>query len=251
MTTTAVETRGVRVDGFGKRFGDRTVLDGVDFAIAPGGFVALLGASGSGKSTLLRALGGLDGDYTGVLETPDSKSIAFQEHRVVPWLPVWRNVALGVRAADPKGAALQALAEVGLSDKADVWPSTLSGGESQRVALARALVREPDLLLLDEPFGALDALTRLKAQKLVETLWKQHRPSTLLVTHDVEEAVLLADRALVLRDGRIAEEIPIDLPRPRRVTDPDFVAIRGRLLAALGVDVGEDRELPTATEGDR
>ncbi|GEE01900.1 aliphatic sulfonates import ATP-binding protein SsuB 2 [Gordonia spumicola] len=229
--------RGVHVLDFGREFDGRRVLRGVTFDIEPGGFTALLGASGSGKSTLLRALGGLDDDYSGYLTAPESLAVAFQEHRVLPWLPVWRNVALGVRDDAPKDRALRALTEVGLADKADAWPRTLSGGESQRVALARALVREPDLLLLDEPFGALDALTRINAQKLVETLWQRHRPTTLLVTHDVEEAVLLADRALVIRDGSIAEQITIDLPRPRDVTAPDFVAIRRRLLAALGVDV--------------
>ncbi|MDL9936868.1 ABC transporter ATP-binding protein [Gordonia sp. ABSL1-1] len=235
---TVADSREVRVRGVGRRFAGRDVLRAVDLTIEPGGFVALLGASGSGKSTLLRAIGGLDDGYTGTIDAPRPLAVAFQEHRLVPWLPVWRNVALGLRGPSPRARAIAALAEVGLSDKEDVWPSTLSGGESQRVALARALVREPELLLLDEPFGALDALTRLNAQALVEELWRRHRPSTLLVTHDVEEALLLADRALVLRDGRIAVEISIDLPRPRQVTDPEFVALRGQLLGALGVGPG-------------
>lgn len=158
-STTLGADGAVEVRDAGRSFGDREILREVDLTIAPGEFVALLGASGSGKSTLLRAIGGLDDGFTGTISAPASKAIAFQEHRLVPWQPVWRNVALGLRGRDAKSRALEALTEVGLRDKADVWPSTLSGGESQRVALARALVREPRLLLLDEPFGALDALT--------------------------------------------------------------------------------------------
>ncbi|NDK91639.1 ABC transporter ATP-binding protein [Gordonia desulfuricans] len=248
---TASDLGGVRVHDATRRFGDRTVLDGIDLTIEPGEFVALLGASGSGKSTLLRGIGGLDDGFTGTIEAPDAKAIVFQEHRLVPWLPVWRNVALGLRGGRAHERAVAALGEVGLATKENGWPTTLSGGESQRVALARALVREPRLLLLDEPFGALDALTRINAQALVEHLWQEHRPATLLVTHDVEEAVLLADRALVLRDGRISEDIRIDLPRPRDVTDHRFVAYRKQLLAALGVGVDHrpvTTHQPTATE---
>ncbi|TQM31377.1 ABC transporter ATP-binding protein [Nocardia bhagyanarayanae] len=234
MTTTIHS--GVRVRDAGRSFDGRAVLRGVDLDIAPGEFVALLGASGSGKSTLLRAIGGLDSGFTGTLEAPRSKAIVFQEHRLIPWITVWRNVILGVDGKGVRERALTALEEVGLAAKAEVWPATLSGGEAQRVALARALVRNPDLLLLDEPFGALDALTRLKAQALVARLWQQHRPAVLLVTHDVEEALLLADRALVLRDGRIAESFDIAIPRPRSVIDPEFSALRRRLLLALGVN---------------
>jgi len=208
----------------------------VDLDIAPGEFVALLGASGSGKSTLLRAIGGLDRGFTGSLRAPGSKAIVFQEHRLIPWMSVWRNVVLGVRGRGLEQRARTALDEVGLAGKAEAWPATLSGGEAQRVALARALVRHPDLLLLDEPFGALDALTRLKAQALVARLWSRHRPAVLLVTHDVEEALLLADRALVLRDGHIAESFDVTVTRPRSVVDPEFSALRRELLVALGVD---------------
>ncbi|GAC68709.1 ABC transporter ATP-binding protein [Gordonia soli] len=235
LVRTAAGDRGVHIIGAGRRFDDRHVLDGIDLTIAPGEFVALLGASGSGKSTLLRGIGGLDDGFTGEIAAPTAKAIVFQEHRLMPWLSVWRNVTLGLRVPDPRAAAIAALDEVGLASKADAWPATLSGGEAQRTALARALIREPDLLLLDEPFGALDALTRITAQNLVASLWQRHRPATLLVTHDVEEALLLADRALVLRNGRVAEEISVDLERPRPVTDPAFVALRSRLLAALGV----------------
>lgn len=231
----ARRTGRVVVRGASRVFAGRTVLDGVDLNIAAGEFVALLGASGSGKSTLLRGIGGLDTGFSGSIDAPDATATVFQEHRLVPWLSVVRNVELGLRQKNPRERALRALAEVGLADKAEVWPTTLSGGEAQRVALARALVRDPDLLLLDEPFGALDALTRGNAQRLVERLWQAHRPAALLVTHDVEEAVLLADRALVLRDQHIAEDININLLRPRDVSDPEFIALRHRLLVELGV----------------
>ncbi|MET9285010.1 ABC transporter ATP-binding protein [Nocardia beijingensis] len=240
---TATIGAGVRIRGAGRAFGGRTVLGGVDLDIAPGEFVALLGASGSGKSTLLRGIGGLDRGFSGSFEVPGSKAIVFQEHRLIPWINVWRNVVLGVDGAT-KARALAALEEVGLTAKADAWPATLSGGEAQRVALARALVRNPELLLLDEPFGALDALTRLKVQALVARLWTLHRQSVLLVTHDVEEALLLADRALVLRAGRIAESFDITVARPRSVVDPEFSALRRRLLLALGVNP----EAPTGAD---
>jgi sulfonate transport system ATP-binding protein len=233
MTTALKE--GVRVRGLTRKFGDRTVLDAVDLDIAPGEFVALLGASGSGKSTLLRALGGLDPDAAGDLRVPAQRAVVYQEHRLLPWARVWKNVVLGVRGPALRDRAAAALEEVGLSSHADAWPLTLSGGESQRVALARALVRTPRLLLLDEPFGALDALTRLKAQALVGELWAEHRPAVLLVTHDVEEALLLADRALLLAGGRIEREIDIGLPRPRSLDHPDFIALRRTLLQGLGV----------------
>jgi sulfonate transport system ATP-binding protein len=236
MSMNAVLARDVR-----RAFDGREVLRGVDLDIRPGEFVALLGASGTGKSTLLRAIGGLDRDVTGDIRVPPRHAIVFQEHRLLPWTKVWRNVTLGLTGRDLRARALRALGEVGLTERADAWPVTLSGGESQRVALARALVRTPDLLLLDEPFGALDALTRLKAQALVAALWTEHRPAVLLVTHDVEEALLLADRALLLADGHIAESVDVDLPRPRTIGHPRFVALRRRLLAGLGVaDVEEE-----------
>ncbi|UWP87565.1 ABC transporter ATP-binding protein [Dactylosporangium fulvum] len=229
-------TGGVTVRGVTRRFAGRTVLDGVDLTIAPGEFVALLGASGSGKSTLLKAVAGLDKGAEGHFDVPQRRAIVFQEHRLLPWSRVGRNVTLGVTGKRLRERAIAALAEVGLEDRVDAWPSTLSGGESQRVALARALVRQPELLLLDEPFGALDALTRLKAQALVARLWQEHRPAVLLVTHDVEEALLLADRALLLEHGRIARDLTIDLPRPRRLDSPRFAALRRELLLGLGVN---------------
>jgi sulfonate transport system ATP-binding protein len=226
----------VVVEDARREFDGRIVLEGVDLTIAPGEFVALLGASGSGKSTLLRALAGLDRGATGSFDVPQRRAVVFQEHRLMPWSRVWRNVTLGLGGSDLRNRALVALTEVGLAARADAWPRTLSGGESQRVALARALVRTPELLLLDEPFGALDALTRLKAQALVARLWAEHRPAVLLVTHDVEEALLLADRALLLRNGRIAEEFVVDVPRPRVIDNPRLLVLRRALLAGLGVN---------------
>ena len=222
------------VRGLTKRFGTRTVLSDLDLDIAPGEFVALLGRSGSGKSTLLRVLAGLDSEVDGAVTVPGTVSVAFQQPRLLPWRKVWRNVVLGLRGrGNDRVLAEKALAEVRLSDLADAWPRTLSGGEAQRLSLARALVREPDLLLLDEPFGALDALTRLAMHSLVADLWQRHRPSVLLVTHDVDEALLLADRALILDGGAIVAEHILTHPRPRRIDD--HLDVRARVLTDLGV----------------
>lgn len=230
----------VRVRGVTRRFGEREVLKNLDLDIAPGEFVALLGASGCGKSTLLRILADLDREMIGEVEVPVRRAVAFQAPRLMPWKKVWRNVVLGLPGRPDRKRALAALQEVGISHRADQWPKVLSGGEAQRTSLARALVREPDLLLLDEPFAALDALTRIKAQDLVGELWQRHGCAILLVTHDVEEAVLLADRVLVMRDGVIAHEERIAIRRPRDVADPAFARIRGDLLDWLGVRHGKD-----------
>ncbi|MET8992175.1 ABC transporter ATP-binding protein [Nonomuraea wenchangensis] len=228
----AVRTRGLR-----KVFGERAVLDGVDLDVRRGEFLALLGASGTGKTTLLRILAGLDAASGGSVLVPPVRTVVFQEPRLVPSKRALANVIIGQgRAARAKGLA--ALAEVGLSSHAGAWPATLSGGEAQRVALARALVREPELLLLDEPFAALDALTRLQMQDLIAELCARHRPAVVLVTHDVEEAILLADRIAVLREGAFVTDLRVGLDRPRDRTDPGFVALRRRLLADLGVDAG-------------
>jgi sulfonate transport system ATP-binding protein len=225
----------VHVRGLVKQFGDRHVLDGLDLAVRKGEFVALLGRSGSGKSTLLRILSGLDRDVTGESTVDGTVSVAFQQPRLLDWRTVWRNVVLGLgvngkKVADPRGTAERALAEVHLTELADAWPQTLSGGEAQRVSLARALVREPDLLLLDEPFAALDALTRLAMHRLVRQLWITHRPAVLLVTHDVDEALVLADRILVLDSGRIIAEHIVTEPHAR---------LRTEVLADLGVNESE------------
>lgn len=225
----------VKVRGLTRRFGDREVLRDLDVDIAPGEFVALLGASGCGKSTLLRILADLDREFEGDVEVATRRAVAFQAPRLLPWKSVWKNVVLGLPEGADRRHALAALEEVGIGHRADQWPKVLSGGEAQRASLARALVRQPDLLLLDEPFAALDALTRIKAQELVGELWQKHDCAVLLVTHDVEEAVLLSDRVLVMKDGVIAHEEVVDLPRPRDITDPAFARIRADLLDWLGV----------------
>jgi sulfonate transport system ATP-binding protein len=230
-----------------RSFAGRGVLAGIDLDIRQGEFVALLGRSGCGKSTFLRVLAALDPAASGVVKLPAQKSVVFQEPRLLPWKRVWKNVSLGLRCGADEGRrrALNALEEVGLSARADAWPGTLSGGEAQRVALARALVREPALLLLDEPFGALDALTRIKMHALLAELLQRHRPAVLLVTHDVDEAILLANRAIVFATpagqakelgSRIVADIKIEVDVPRRRRDPAFAELRRQLLGQLGVD---------------
>ncbi len=240
------DTAAVLVSGLTRSFGDRAVIDQLELTIAEGEFVALLGRSGCGKSTLLRVLAGLDREIEGEVLVPRRRAVAFQAPRLMPWKRVWRNVLLGLPGRPDRGRAEEALAEVGLGHRTDAWPATLSGGEAQRASLARALVREPDLLLLDEPFGALDALTRITAQRLVAELWQRRGCAVLLVTHDVEEALLLADRVLVMDRGVIAYERTVGLERPRDLAGPDFAALRTELLGRLGVEgAGEDsRDTP-------
>jgi sulfonate transport system ATP-binding protein len=225
----------VSVRAVTRRFGSTTALDGVELSIGAGEFVALLGRSGSGKSTLLRLLAGLDSPTTGEVRVPHERMVVFQEPRLLPWKTAIQNVSLGLARDNPLEHARKALAEVGLEHRLDAYPGTLSGGEAQRTALARALVRDPKLLLLDEPFAALDALTRIRMHRLVEALWARHKPAVLLITHDVDEALLLADRALVLDKGRIVAALEVDLPRPRELGQPGFLGLRKRLLSAIGV----------------
>jgi sulfonate transport system ATP-binding protein len=219
-----------------KWYGDHHVLTDVSVRVASGEIVALIGRSGSGKSTVLRVLAGLSTDHTGHREVVGAPALAFQEPRLFPWRDVRTNVVYGLtRNRLPKAVAHaradRALADVGLTDRADVWPLTLSGGQAQRVSLARALVAEPDLLLLDEPFGALDALTRLSMRALLLDLWREHRFGVLLVTHDVDEAVALADRVVVLEDGEVIHTLEID--DPRQSTNAEHC--RAELLDQLGV----------------
>ncbi|MBF6093305.1 ABC transporter ATP-binding protein [Nocardia cyriacigeorgica] len=228
----------VRARGLTRGFGDRVVLDGLDLDIARGEFVALLGRSGSGKSTLLRALAELDDGVpgSGELSVPAEKAVVFQDSRLLPWTRVLDNVTLGLTGPGAADRGRDALAEVGLAGREKAWPRELSGGEQQRVALARSLVRAPALLLADEPFGALDALTRIRMHVLLRELCAKHTPAVLLVTHDVDEAVSLADRVLVLEAGRIVLDRRIDLDHPRRHSDPAFARYREELLGGLGVE---------------
>jgi len=230
----------VQLSGIGRRFGSRDVLDGIDLTVASSEFVAVLGHSGCGKSTLLRIIAGLDTGATGNVVVAKRRAIVFQDSSLFPWKRALDNVRLGLRDPQATERARAALAEVGLSTHEQAWPRTLSGGEAQRVALARALVRDPDVLLLDEPFGALDALTRMQMHGLLAAVCQQHRPAVVFVTHDVEEAVLLADRALVMQGGRFVFDLSIDLERPRRRTSDAFQAIRAKILGALGVDEPHD-----------
>src|SRR6266567_2300034 len=211
-----------------RAYGSRIVIDNLNLRIERGEFVVLLGESGCGKTTLLRALAGLDPIDAGRIVAPRRPAVVFQEHRLLPWDNLWRNVALGLQAQDARGRAAEALTEVGLGDRLDDWPRNLSGGQAQRVALARALVQQPELLLLDEPFAALDALTRIRMHELVRELVANHQPGVLLVTHDVDEAITLADRILVMRNGAIAFE-------HRAARDGSTSISRAELLGELGV----------------
>jgi len=217
---------GVTIRDLRKDFDGHTVIEGLDLHIPAGQFVAVVGRSGCGKSTLLRLILGLEQPSAGriALETravrTPPKRIMFQEPRLLPWARVVDNVAV-------------ALAEVGLSEKSGNWPATLSGGQRQRVALARALVSRPGLLALDEPLGALDALTRIDMQAMIERIWRAQGFTAILVTHDVAEAVAMADRILVVEAGRIALDVGVDVPRPRRRGDADLAALEGRILDHL------------------
>ena len=229
------------LQGVAKAFAGRPVLHDLDLAVRPGEFVAIVGRSGCGKSTLLRLLAGLEAPSAGriALDGRDGDDAAtrraalrvmFQDARLLPWKRVLDNVALGLPGPDARERAREALAQVGLAERAADWPAVLSGGQRQRVALARALVHAPRLLLLDEPLGALDALTRIEMQRLIEGLWQRHGFTALLVTHDVGEAVALADRVLLIEDGRIGLDERLRLPRPRSRGDAACAALEERIL---------------------
>ncbi|AHG62255.1 ATP-binding cassette domain-containing protein [Advenella mimigardefordensis] len=233
----------IRLEGAGKRFGTRTVLQGVNLSVAAGEFLSVVGRSGSGKSTLLRLLAGLDTASVGRIrvdgkaaaQSRDDIRIMYQDARLLPWQTVADNVALGLKGkgSQVRKVALEALEQVGLSDRADEWPSVLSGGQRQRVALARALAHRPRLLLLDEPLGALDALTRIEMQALIESLWRDHQFTAVLVTHDVAEAVALADRVILIDQHTISYDLDVQLARPRLRGDADYAALEGQLLSRL------------------
>lgn len=217
-----------------RAFEGREVLRGVNLDVAAGELVAILGTSGSGKSTLLRTLGGIDRAASGDLLISPRRTMVFQDARLLPWLRVIDNVLLGAPRTSTAHAR-EILREVGLADHERAWPLTLSGGEAQRAALARALLRTPQLLLLDEPFGALDAITRMSMHRLLRRVREAHRPAAVLVTHDIGEALTLADRVLVLRDGEITSEITVD--RTNGAVD----GMHEQLLAELGVDTEPSR----------
>ena len=238
----------VTVQGLGKSFGAKRVLEGVDLQVQAGQFVAVIGKSGCGKSTLLRLVVGLETPSQGHLTLGDGDAhagatrIMFQEPRLLPWARVLANVEVGLdRRMPPQERheqALTALHEVGLDDRAGEWPTVLSGGQKQRVALARALVSRPRLLALDEPLGALDALTRIDMQRLIERVWRDQGFTAILVTHDVGEAVALADRVVVIDGGRIALDIVVDSPRPRHRGDARLAELEGRIIDHLFNDQG-------------
>ena len=228
--------------GLRKSFGDNEVLRGIDLHIPAGQFVAIVGRSGCGKSTLLRLIAGLEAIDAGTISFGEEARqqdvrVMFQEPRLLPWARVLSNVEVGLgrdRASpDAQARAEKALAEVGLDDKRGQWPAVLSGGQKQRVALARALVGDPRVLAFDEPLGALDALTRISMQRLLERVWQDQAFTAILVTHDVSEAVALADRVLVIEDGRVAHDVNVDIPRPRRRGSADLAALEGSILREL------------------
>ncbi|MCW7537136.1 ATP-binding cassette domain-containing protein [Aquabacterium sp. A7-Y] len=239
----------VEVAGLSKAYAGRRVLDRVDLRIAPGEFLAIVGRSGCGKSTLLRLLAGLESADAGQLRF-DGRTLAgrdedtrlmFQDARLLPWKRVLDNIALGLTGPDARERAREALAQVGLLERAGDWPAVLSGGQRQRVALARALVHRPRLLLLDEPLGALDALTRIEMQQLIESLWREHGFTALLVTHDASEAVALADRVVLIEQQRIAFDERIGLERPRSRGAAAFAAREERILKRVLQQPGQDR----------
>ncbi|WP_436893709.1 aliphatic sulfonates ABC transporter ATP-binding protein [Siccibacter turicensis] len=227
----------VLVSGVSRRYGSKTILDRLDLHIPAGQFVAVVGRSGCGKSTLLRLLAGLekpnDGELlagtTPLARSQDDTRLMFQDARLLPWKKVIDNVGLGLRG-NWRQDAHAALAAVGLEHRASEWPAALSGGQKQRVALARALIHRPRLLLLDEPLGALDALTRLEMQSLIAYLWQEHGFTVVLVTHDVSEAVALADRVLLIEEGKIGLDLSVDIPRPRRHGSPRLAELEADVL---------------------
>jgi sulfonate transport system ATP-binding protein len=230
------------IRGLRKSFGDHEVLRGIDLHVPAGQFVAVVGRSGCGKSTLLRLIAGLETIDAGTIsfseETrPEDVRVMFQEPRLLPWARVISNVEVGLgrdrTSSGGRERAEKALIEVGLGDKRTQWPSVLSGGQKQRVALARALVSDPRVLAFDEPLGALDALTRISMQRLLDRVWRDQAFTAILVTHDVSEAVALADRVLVIEDGRIAHDVNVDIPRPRERGSADLAALEGSILRHL------------------
>lgn len=228
----------VRVVGLTRSFDGRDVIDGLDLTMRAGEFTAVLGRGGSGKSTLLRVLAGLDREIRGTVLVPKRRALARRAPRPTPWKRVWRNAMVHLVGYPERAFAERVLTVTGFTERSRAWSGPLSGDEAQRVSFAQALAAEPGLLLLDEPFGAPDAPAGAMAQRLVAGLRHRRGGAVLLATRDVDEALLLADRALVLRDGVIAYETPVALDRPRRPGTPAFAALRARLLAELGSESG-------------
>jgi sulfonate transport system ATP-binding protein len=230
------------IRGLRKSFGDNEVLRGIDLHIPAGQFVAIVGKSGCGKSTLLRLIAGLEKvdagsiSFGGDVQAEDIR-VMFQEPRLLPWARVLANVEVGLgrdrASGDAHARAEKALTEVGLAEKRDQWPSVLSGGQKQRVALGRALVSRPRVLAFDEPLGALDALTRISMQRLLERVWRDQGFTAILVTHDVAEAVALADRVLVIEEGRIAHDVTVNAARPRERGSAELAGLEGSILSHL------------------
>ncbi len=231
------------IDAVSKSYGERPILRDITLHIRRGEFAVIVGESGGGKSTLLRLIAGLDEEFEGTIVRDTPVAVGFHDARLIPWKRVWENVIFGLdgRKQTLRQRALDALDEVGLRARADVWPNTLSGGEGQRVALARALIRSPRLLLLDEPLGALDALTRLRMQGLIHDLWLRHGLTVLLITHDVDEAALLGDRVIVLSGGAIVTDMAITSDGEHSRTHQGFQEARTQILADLHVDDIESR----------
>jgi sulfonate transport system ATP-binding protein len=229
----------VRIKNVSIAFGGRTVLENFDIEISAGEFVAIVGRSGCGKSTLLRSVVGLETPRSGTIALGNALSggkpdvrVMFQDSRLLPWRRVLPNVMLGLEPAlIPQ--ARKVLAQVGLAERASDWPATLSGGQRQRVALARALVHDPNLLLLDEPLGSLDALTRIEMQQLIEDVWRSRGFTAMLVTHDVAEAINLADRVILIEGGRVALDEVVNIPRPRTRGSARFAALEERILGRV------------------
>ncbi len=233
------------LNGIIKRYGDNTVLNELDLHIPAGQFVAIVGRSGGGKSTLLRLLAGLEAPDGGEILAGTTPLATIQDDTRMPWKTVVDNVGLGLKGSW-RERARQALAAVGLENRGGEWPAALSGGQKQRVALARALIHRPGLLLLDEPLGALDALTRIDMQALIESLWQEHGFTVLLVTHDVSEAVAMADRVLLIEEGKIGLDLSVDIPRPRRVGSARLAELEAEVLDRVMQRGVSERTLITA-----
>jgi len=249
----------VTLQNIGKSFGGRRVLRGFDLHIEPGQFIAIVGRSGCGKSTLLRLIAGLETADRGQTSYGPRRGapqqfvrVMYQEPRLLPWARVRANVEIGLgqerKSEDGRERAMTALTAMGLGDRLNAWPAELSGGQKQRVAFARALVSCPRLLAFDEPLGALDALTRIEMQQLLEKTWRQESFTAILVTHDVAEAITLADRVVIMQDGVASQDIPVCLARPRARGTPEFAALEARILRHL---LGDPAELsPSDNRGD-